>query len=203
MPPEVPEEINGYIHVGWSEPLENIRQYTRIHAVYERAFTIGDTIAGIGSENGFTVERHMNEMVNTLKFDGEKIYVDAYGQDPVYLASEEDVLYVIDRYEFDDYTDWHKSEWIGVPPDLEDWMLIDILSLQEEMFAYSEGTYTLDQSDYDELFEIDIDTINAVALEIDAKGMHFRVSFYDGNAEEVFVYHINETSVELPEYIEE
>ncbi len=208
-PPEVPGEIDGYIHTGWSESLEDIRQYMEIHAVYERAFKLEDVIDELFSDNNFTIEVHwqdtpIGDYINTLMFDDNKVHVDMYGRNPSYLVTEADVLYVIGQYDFDDYTDWHKDEWIGEPPEIKDWMLIDVLSMGEEMFSYSEGVYTLSQNDFDELFQGDVsEEINTVTLEVDDEGMHFTIQWHHGETTEVFVYAIGETVVELPEYVEE
>jgi len=208
VPPEVPEEIDGYIHVGWSEPLEDIRHYLEIHAVYERAFTLSDTLDELFTDDNFTIEGHwqntpIGDYVNTMKFYENKIFMDVLNQDHVYYVFETDIVYEISQHQDNDGT-WYKYEVPeGLLPDFKDYMLIDVLSMDEAMFSYTDGKYNLASSDFDELFQGDISEINRVTLEIDEEGMHFQVHWHHGETTDVFVYDIGETVVELPEYVEE
>jgi len=209
--PEPPSKA-GYVFTGWDQDLSHVYETVHVYPVFERSTTLTDWLNEL-VETNFTVHVDMENLppgvgnpdgtiTNTIAIDGQNMRFYLW-QQSFFITIEEDSVYVIDQYEFDDYQAWHKDPY---PDDfwsyLHDWMIVDIFALDDEMFTPMVGYDVLKPTYYDAMISVDIENLNDVHVVSNDDVMVFSLMYDSCETITVRITEVGTTTVTLPEIAE-
>ena len=202
--PYVPER-EGYTHIGWDKSFDYVAGPMTIRALYEKDESVENVLDELYIDYNFTVGMYwenspIGTYENIFKVDG--VYVDAFAYDHhYYLVNENGEVYIIDRYEFDNYENWYKTEHWG--ESLEELLFIDLFAITDSMLSWQGAYYQLNQSYYEAVFGSSAPEVSSAQLTLEEGGLVILINYHDGTVLTMTIYDIGSTEVVLPDYIDQ
>ncbi len=205
-PPTTLPKREGYTHVGWNAPLENITQSKVIEAVYEKNIYVDDMLDDILRLDNYTasiewenIPYNDGTVKNTFEVDGAHVRADAWGE-VFYLMETSETLYIVAQYDPHIDPTWVRTVYLG--ESVAEFLIIDVFALEDSMLTVMEKEFTVDSTHYERLFATAHEDVERVSVASTETLIRIMVEWVDETYCEVVLYDVGQTSVSIPQYVE-